>query len=66
MAGERPALAAEYAEKKADLDAKAKDIDAKRVEALAEDKGVEGTGKQGRGPDLSPAHGRTRHAAERL
>lgn len=50
LAGERPGLAAEYAEKKADLDAKAKEIDAKRVEALAEDKGVEGTGKQGRGP----------------
>lgn len=50
LASERPALAGEYAEKKADLDAKARDIDAKRVEALAEDKGVEGTGKQGRGP----------------
>ncbi len=50
LSGERPGLAAEYAEKKADLDAKGKDIDAKRVEALAEDKGVEGTGKQGRGP----------------
>ena len=50
LAGERPGLAAEYAEKKADLDAKGKEIDAKRVEALAEDKGVEGTGKQGRGP----------------
>lgn len=50
LTGERPALAAEYAEKKADLDAKAKEMDAKRVEALAEDKGVEGTGKQGRGP----------------
>ncbi len=36
--------------KKSDLDAKAKDIDAKRVEAMAEDKGVEGTGKEGRGP----------------
>lgn len=50
LAGDRPGLAAEYAEKKADLDAKAKEIDSKRVEALAEDKGVEGTGKQGRGP----------------
>jgi hypothetical protein len=50
LASERPALAGEYAEKKADLDAKGRDIDAKRVEALAEDKGVEGTGKQGRGP----------------
>lgn len=50
LASERPALAGEYAEKKADLDAKGRDIDAKRVEALAEDKGVEGTGRQGRGP----------------
>ena len=50
LTGERPGLAAEYAEKKADLDAKAKEMDSKRVEALAEDKGVEGTGKQGRGP----------------
>ncbi|MGQ0455542.1 MAG: hypothetical protein ACT4OU_00625 [Hyphomicrobium sp.] len=50
LVGERPALAAEFAEKKADVSAKQKDADAKRVEALAEDKGVEGTGKQGRGP----------------
>ena len=47
---ERPALAAEYAEHKAELDGKAKEIDAKRVDALAEDRGVEGTLKQGRGP----------------
>lgn len=50
LSGERPGLAGAYAEKKADLDVKAKEIDAKRVEALAEDKGVEGTGKVGRGP----------------
>lgn len=50
LASERPSLAAEYAEKKADVDSKQKEADAKRVEALAEDKGVEGTGKQGRGP----------------
>ncbi|MEQ1718063.1 MAG: hypothetical protein ABL907_19150, partial [Hyphomicrobium sp.] len=50
LAGERPGLAGEYAAKKAELDTKAKDIDTKRVEALAEDKGVEGTGKEGRGP----------------
>lgn len=50
LAGERPGLAAEYAEKKSDLDAKGREVDAKRVEAMAEDKGVEGTGKQGRGP----------------
>ena len=50
LAAERPELAAIYAEKKSDLDAKARDIDAKRVEAMAEDKGVEGTGKVGKGP----------------
>ena len=47
---ERPTLAAEYAEKKNALDERVKEIDAKRVEAMAEEKGVEGTGKVGRGP----------------
>jgi hypothetical protein len=50
LKAERPALAAEYAEHKAELDGKSKEIDAKRVDALAEDRGVEGTLKQGRGP----------------
>ncbi|RUO97245.1 hypothetical protein [Hyphomicrobium sp.] len=50
LAGQRPELAADYATKKADYDQKLKDVDAKRVEALAEDKGVEGSGKAGRGP----------------
>ena len=50
LATQRPELATEYAAKKSELDLKAKDIDAKRVEAMAEDKGVEGTGKEGRGP----------------
>ncbi len=48
---ERPTLAAEYAEKKNALDERVKEIDAKRVEAMAEEKGVEGTGKAGRGPE---------------
>ena len=48
--GERPGLAAEYAQHKSELDAKAREVDDKRVEAMAEDRGVEGTGKQGRGP----------------
>jgi hypothetical protein len=51
LAAERPGLAAEYAGKKSDLDAKLREIDAKRVEALAEQRGVEGTGKAGRGPE---------------
>jgi hypothetical protein len=50
LKAERPGLAAEYNEHKSELDAKAKEIDAKRVEALAEDRGVEGTLKQGKGP----------------
>lgn len=50
LKGERPQLAADYAEKKNALDARAKEVDAKRVEAMAEDKGVEGTGKVGKGP----------------
>ena len=50
LKGERPTLAAEQTEKKTELENRAKAVDAKRVEAMAEDKGVEGTGKQGRGP----------------
>ncbi|WP_045835117.1 hypothetical protein [Hyphomicrobium sp. 99] len=50
LAAQRPELAADYAAKKAEYDAKLRDVDAKRVEALAEDKGVEGSGKAGRGP----------------
>lgn len=50
LKGERPRLAAEYGEHKSEVEAKTKEIDAKRVEALAEDRGVEGTLKQGRGP----------------
>ena len=50
LKAERPGLAAEYAQHKSELDAKAKEIDAKRVDALAEDRGVEGTLKQGKGP----------------
>jgi hypothetical protein len=49
LKGERPALAADYAEKKTALDARAKEVDAKRVDAMAEDRGVEGTGKVGKG-----------------
>jgi hypothetical protein len=50
LKSERPGLAAEYAEHKAELDGKGKELDAKRVDALAEDRGVEGTLKQGKGP----------------
>ena len=50
LKAERPALAAEYAQHRSELDAKAKEIDAKRVESMAENRGVEGSMKQGRGP----------------
>ena len=50
LKSERPGLSAEYGQHQSELDAKAKEIDAKRVEALAEDRGVEGTLKVGKGP----------------
>ncbi len=50
LKGERPSLAAHYAEKKTELDNRAKGVDAKRVEAQAEDRGAEGTLKKGQGP----------------
>ncbi|HJZ42294.1 MAG TPA: hypothetical protein VJ233_01105, partial [Hyphomicrobiaceae bacterium] len=50
LKAERPGLAAEYAQHKSELDAKAREIDGKRVEGMAEDRGVEGTLKQGKGP----------------
>ena len=63
LKAERPGLAAEYDEHKSDLDAKAKEIDAKRVEGLAEDRGVEGTLKQGKGPVYRQRQVRARDAA---
>lgn len=73
LASQRPELAADYASKKADYDTKMKDIDAKRVEALAEDKGVEGTLKAGRGPiyrqrmsELALLQGAAQIAGERM
>ena len=50
LKADRPGLAAELMGKKGELDGRAKEIDAKRVEAMAEDKGVEGTLKAGKGP----------------
>jgi hypothetical protein len=73
LAAQRPELAADYATKKAEYDSKMKDVDAKRVEALAEDKGVEGTLKAGRGPiyrqrmaELATAQGAAQIAGERM
>jgi hypothetical protein len=50
LKGERPSQASDYAEKKTELENRAKGVDAKRVEAQAEDRGAEGTLKQGKGP----------------
>ncbi|MDX2309018.1 MAG: hypothetical protein NW216_12315 [Hyphomicrobium sp.] len=50
LEAERPALVADFQARKSELDGRAREVDAKRVEAMAEDKGVEGTGKVGRGP----------------
>lgn len=50
LEGDRATLAAEYASTKSELDSRSKAIDAKRVEAMAESQGVEGTLKEGRGP----------------
>jgi hypothetical protein len=47
---DRTTLAADYSQTKSELDTRAKGIDAKRVEAMAEGQGVEGTLKEGRGP----------------
>ncbi len=50
LEAERPALVSDLQQRKTDLDARAKEVDAKRVEAMAEEKGVEGTLREGRGP----------------
>jgi hypothetical protein len=46
---DRPGLSAEFQNHKSELDTKAKEVDAKRIEALAEEKGVEGSLKTGKG-----------------
>jgi hypothetical protein len=50
LTGERPGLAADLADKKTELDTRNRNIDAKRVEAMAEERGAEGTLKIGKGP----------------
>lgn len=49
LKAERPGLVEEVRQKREVVDAATKEVDAKRVEVLAEEKGVEGTGKIGRG-----------------
>ncbi|MEZ5815825.1 MAG: hypothetical protein R3D44_01930 [Hyphomicrobiaceae bacterium] len=50
LKGERPGLAADLAEKKTELETRNRNLDAKRVEAMAEERGAEGTLKVGKGP----------------
>jgi len=50
LKSERGTLAADYTEKQTELESRIRAVDAKRVEAIAEEKGAEGTLKQGRGP----------------
>lgn len=50
LKGERPALAGDLSEKKSELDTRARGVDAKRVEMMAEERGAEGTLKVGKGP----------------
>ncbi len=50
LKGERPTLSAELSEKKTERENRVKTIDAKRVEAMAEERGAEGSLKVGKGP----------------
>jgi len=50
LKGERPALAADLAEKRTERENRSMAVDAKRVEAMAEERGAEGTLKVGKGP----------------
>ena len=49
LKADRPSLSEDFSKRKGDVDAIMKDLDAKRVEAMAEARGVEGTGKIGEG-----------------
>jgi hypothetical protein len=49
LKSERPGLVEDVTQKREVVEAVTKEVDAKRVEVLAEEKGVEGTGKIGRG-----------------
>jgi hypothetical protein len=50
LKAERPGLTEDVNQKREVIGALNREIDAKRVEVIAEERGVEGTGKQGRGP----------------
>ena len=50
LKGDRPALSEDYTKRKGDVEAIMKELDGKRVEAMAEARGVEGSLKVGEGP----------------
>ncbi len=50
LRAERPALSEDFSKRKGDVEQIMKDLDAKRVEAMAESRGVEGSLKSGEGP----------------
>ncbi|MBV1695387.1 MAG: hypothetical protein KGP27_13085 [Hyphomicrobiales bacterium] len=50
LEAERPSLLSAFTERKQVVEEKVRALDAKRVEAMAEERGVEGTGKAGQGP----------------
>jgi hypothetical protein len=52
LKSERPALVEEVTAKRAVMDGFIKELDGKRVEAMAEERGVEGTGKVGQGKEF--------------
>ncbi len=60
LKGERPTLSSELSEKKTELDNRARGLDAKRVEAMAEERGAEGTLKIGKGPKYRERMGELR------
>ncbi len=49
LKADRPSLAEDFSKRKSDVESIQREIDAKRVEAMAEARGVEGTGKVGEG-----------------
>lgn len=52
LKAERPALVEDVGAKRQVIDGLRNEFDAKRVEAMAEERGVEGTGKAGQGPQF--------------
>ncbi len=66
LRAERPGLATELSKVKSELEERARGIDAKRVDAMAEEKGAEGTLKIGRGPQYRERVGEMSRTPGRL